>query len=154
MIVEMSRGVVAVAAAAVLAAGCGGHEPTQSNREWMANARGVVEQLRADVLSVSGFDELAAARRGLRDDSELYGLLVSYTDFGGCLHMVAAVGAEPPGRARVVKLLHRACLHLRRADRLFTSAVEQKDPHLLVTATGEALSAVPVLDDAALELAE
>jgi hypothetical protein len=154
MIVEMARWIVAATAVAVLAAGCGGHGQTQSDREWMANARGVVEQLRGDVLSVSGFDELATARRGLSDDSELYGLLVSYTDFGGCLHMVAAVGAEPPGRARVVELLHRACLHLQRADRLFTSAVERKEPHLLVTATREALSAVPVLDDAALELAK
>src|SRR4051812_4220010 len=81
---------------AALAAGCGANEPTASDRQWIANARGVVDQLHGDIVTVAGFDEPGAARRGLRDDSQLYELLVAYTDFGGCLHMTAAVGAEPP----------------------------------------------------------
>jgi hypothetical protein len=138
---------------AVLSTGCGTHKSAQSNREWVANARGVVDQLRSDALAVAGFDQFRPARRGLTDESELYGLLVSYTDFGGCRHMVSAVGVAPRGRARVVRLLRRACVHLERADRLFTSAVERKAPRVLVTATREALAAVPVLDSAALALA-
>jgi hypothetical protein len=151
------RETAAVVSVAVLAAGCGAspREPTaqQSNREWVANVRGVVDQLRGDIVAVSGFDRVAAARQGLRDESQLYGLLVAYTDFGGCLHMAAAVGVEPPGRTRVVRLLRRACAHLRRADSLFTRAVARTAPRLLVGATREAIAAVPALDAADLELA-
>ena len=149
------RETAAVVLVAVLVAGCGAHTPTppaQSSREWVANVRGVLDQLRGEIVAVSGFDTVAAARRGLRDDSQLYGLLVAYTDFGGCLHMAAAVGVEPPGRARVVQLLHRACMYLRRADRFFTRAVARTAPRLLVLATREAVAAVPALDAAGLEL--
>ena len=147
------RETAALLVAWALAAGCGSGTPPQPDREWLANARGVIEQLRGDVLTVSGYDRLAAARRGLRDDSELYQLLVVYTDFGGCLHMTAAVGAVPPGRERVVRLLHRACGHLLRADTLFTRAVAHGAPGSLVRATQQAVAAVPALDAAALALA-
>src|SRR6267143_5764316 len=142
---EVLRETAAAVVVAALVAGCAAHRsPTQeaSTREWVANARGVVEQLRGDIVMVSGFDELGAARRGLHDDSQLYGLLVAYTDFGGCQHMAAAVGVEPPGRAPVVRLLRRACTHLQRADRLFTRAVARSAPRLLVRATREAVAAV------------
>jgi len=156
MIVEVVlRETAAVVVAAALAAGCGAQTEApavQSNREWIANIRGVVDQLRGDVVAVSGFDRVAAARKGLRDESQLYGLLVAYTDFGGCLHMAAAVGVEPPGRTRAVRLLHRACVHLQRADHLFTRAVARTAPRLLVSATREAVAAVPSLDAADLEL--
>src|SRR5882757_5917812 len=103
----------AVIVVVALLAACGGAKtPEPTDREWVANASGVVVQLRADVVAVSGFDRLGAARKGLVDDSQLYGLLVAYTDFGGCRHMVAAIGVEPPGRARVVGLLRRACSRL------------------------------------------
>src|SRR5438477_24199 len=55
--------------AALLAAGCGHNSSPRiesANREWTANARGVVDQLRGDVVSVSGFDEVASARKGLQ----------------------------------------------------------------------------------------
>ena len=68
---------------AALAAGCGAQAPSSTDHQWAANARGVVDQLRADAVAVAGFDRLSAARQGLRNDSQLYGLLVSYTDFGG-----------------------------------------------------------------------
>jgi hypothetical protein len=142
----------AVLVVAVLAA-CGAQAPPPTDREWLANARGVVEQLRTDVVAVSGYDRVDAARTGLRDQSQLYGLLVSYTDFGGCRHMVAAVGVEPNGLARAVEHLRRACVRLQDADRLFTRAVERDAPRLLSRATEEALAAVPSLDAAALELA-
>jgi hypothetical protein len=154
---EVLRETAAAVVVAALVAGCSAHPRTPSqeasSREWVANARGVVEQLRGDIVMVSGFDELGAARRGLHDDSQLYGLLVAYTDFGGCRHMAAAVGVEPPGRAPVVRLLRRACTRLQRADRLFTRAVARSAPRLLVRATREAVAAVPALDAASLELA-
>jgi hypothetical protein len=157
MLDDVVRATTLLLAIAALLAGCGGHAPIvrqeSAGDEWMANARGVVEQLRGDVIAVAGYDRVAAARAGLDDDSQLYGLLVSYTDFGGCLHMAAAVGAAPPGRARVVRLLRRACAHLRRADALFTRAVARSEPPLLVRATREAVAAVPVLDAAGLVLA-
>ena len=143
----------AVIVVVALAAGCGAKSPAVADREWISNTSGLVEQLRGDIVSVSGFDRLSAARKGLRDDSDLYGLLVVYGDFGGCLHMAAALGVEPPGRARVVELLHRACVRLQRADRLFARAVARSTPPLLVGATREAVAAVPMLDAAALELA-
>ena len=141
-----------------VAAGCGAaHAPATKPRpaadEWVANARGVVRQLRGDVIDVAGFDRLPAARAGLADDSQLYGLLVAYTDFGGCRHMAAAAGVEPPGLTRVVELLARACAHLRRAERLFTRAVAHREPRLLVGATRAAVAAVPELDAADLALA-
>lgn len=149
----MLRESAAVLVVAVLA-GCGAQPPLPpTDREWIANARGVVEQLRGDVVAVSGYDRVDAARIGLRDQSQLYGLLVSYTDFGGCRHMVAAVGVEPNGLARAVEHLQRACVRLQGADRLFTRAVERDAPRLLSRATQEALAAVPSLDAAALELA-
>ena len=138
---------------AVLATGCGAATPAPTDREWIANTRGVIQQLHADVVAVSGYDQVAAARTGLRDESQLYGLLVSYTDFGGCRHMVAAVGVEPPSLAGVVRSLQRACVHLQRADLLFTRAVAHRAPHLLTRATKESLRAVPSLDAAALRLA-
>jgi hypothetical protein len=142
-----------VLAVAVLVAGCGAATPAPTDREWIANARGVVQQLHGDLVAVSGYDEIAVARTGLRDESQLYGLLVAYTDFGGCRHMVAAVGVEPPSLTAVVRSLHRGCVHLERADLLFTRAVAHGAPRLLVRATTEALAAVPSLDAAALELA-
>jgi hypothetical protein len=146
------RGTVVVLAVAAFAAACGAKAPPPIDREWTANARGVVAQLREDVVAVSGYDRLAAARAGLRDESQLYGLLVAYTDFGGCRHMVAAVGLAPPRLAGVARSLRAACLHLQRAAGLFTRAVAQHAPPLLVKATPEAEAAVLSLNAAALEL--
>jgi hypothetical protein len=144
---------VAVLVVAASVAGCGAGAPPPTDREWIANARGVVEQLRGDIVAISGYDRVATARAGLRDESQLYGLLVAYTDFGGCRHMVAAVGVEPPRLASVVRSLRVACLHLQHADLLFTRSVARHAPRLLAAATQQALAAEPSLDAAALELA-
>ncbi len=141
-----------VLAVAVCTTGCGAATRPPTDREWIANARGVIQQLHGDVVAVSGYDEVGAARTGLRDESQLYGLLVAYTDFGGCRHMVTAVGVEPPSLADVVRSLRRACVQLERADLLFTRAVAHHAPRLLVRATRASLAAVPSLDAAALEL--
>ena len=149
---RLLRATTAAVAVAMLVA-CGATAPSPLDAEWTANARGVVQQLHGEVVAVSGYDRVGEARGGLRDESQLYGLLVAYTDFGGCRHMVAALGVAPPSLTRVVGSLRVACLHLQRAERLFTRAVAQHAPRLLVDATQQALAAVPSLSAAALELA-
>jgi hypothetical protein len=142
----------AAALVLLMATGCGSPAAAPTDREWRANAHGVAVQLHADVLAVSGIDHVRSARRALRDDSELYGLLVSYTDFGGCAHMVAALGVEPPQLHEVRSLLGRACVRLRAADRLFMLAIARDDPAVLVRATSVALRALAPLDRARIAL--
>ena len=132
--------------------GCGSHAATPTDREWRANAQGVVQQLRRDVVSVAGFDRTPVARAALHDDSQLYGLLVSYTDFGGCSHMVAALGVEPPHFGTVRRLLAAACSRLRTADAFFTRAVARSEPQLLVRATGAAVKSLAPLERAQIAL--
>jgi hypothetical protein len=142
-----------VAAIVVVAlVGCGSHASSTPEREWRANAQGVVQQLRRDVVSVADLDRAPAARTALQDDSQLYGLLVSYTDFGGCAHMVAALGAEPPRLAAVQHQLAAACARLRVADRYFTRAIARNDPRLLVRATGAAVRSLAPLERAQIAL--
>jgi hypothetical protein len=149
----MVRKSVAVLVVAAFGVSCGVATRPPTERQWIMNARGVVDQLRGDVGAVSSYDRVDAARAGLRNQSQLFGLLVSYTDLGGCRHMVAAAGAEPPGLTRAVHLMQLACRHLQRAETLFTRAVAREAPRLLAAASREADAAVPQLDAAALELA-
>ncbi|HEX4678987.1 MAG TPA: hypothetical protein VH210_07260 [Gaiellaceae bacterium] len=149
----MLRETAAVLIVAALGVGCGARAAHPTDRVWVANARGVVAQLRGDVVAVAAYDRVGTARQGLHDESQLYGLLVPYADFESCHHMVATVGVEPPGLAQAGRLLRRACLHLQHADELFTRAVAHRAPRLLVDATHEAIGAVPSLEAAALELA-
>ena len=142
-----------VAALAVLAlAGCGSRAASSPDREWQANARGVAQQLRQDVVAIAGLDRVPVARRALHDDSQLYGLLVSYTDFGGCAHMVAALGEEPRRLDSARRLLALACRRLRAADAFFTRAVARNDPRLLVRATKLAERSLAPLEQAQLAL--
>ena len=143
-----------VAFAALALTGCGSQAAGPPDREWTANARGVVQQLRQDVVAVAGLDRVRVARTALHDDSQLYGLLVAYTDFGGCSHMVAALGAEPERFRDAGRQLGRACADLRAADRLFTRAESRSDPRLLVRATAFAVRSLSPLDRAALALGE
>jgi hypothetical protein len=80
----------------LVSAGCGGaaQPARQADREWIDNTSGVIDQLQRDLVLGSGEgDSLADARKALRNG--LYTLLVAYTDFGGCRHMVAAAGVAP-----------------------------------------------------------
>jgi hypothetical protein len=142
---------VALLAVAVVA-GCGGRS-SGSAREWRANAHGVVQQLRADVVDVSSFDHVAVARAAMHDDSQLYGLLVAYSDLGGCVHEVGALGEPPPGLAAGARALRRACAPLALAARLFTHAMTRGRPASLVAATRASLRGGALLDRAALALA-
>jgi hypothetical protein len=101
-----------------------------------------VQQLRVDIdtAGVGGRTRPAAAK-ALRDTSDLYALLVAYSDLGGCREMVTA--AEPP--ARVARVFAPACDHLQRAAALFSRATQHSDPAALVRATREAGLAQPSL---------
>lgn len=143
-----------VVAVVVLAlTGCGSRASAPADREWRSNARGVAQQLQGDVVAIAGLDRVPVARRALHDDSQLYGLLVAYTDFGGCAHMVAALGAEPLRLASARRQLTIACSRLRVAGAFFTHAVARNDPQLLVRATNAAERSLAPLQRAQLALA-
>jgi hypothetical protein len=145
-----------VAAACLLAAaGCGEKaEPAgaaQADREWIDNTSGVIDQLQRDlVLESSAGETLAAARAALR--TGLYTLLVAYTDFGGCRHMVSAAGVPPERFGEVTRTLGAACSRLERAAGLFTRAASDDDAAALVAAGRLASSAAPLLVRAKEEL--
>jgi len=138
-------------------AGCGGTGPSgpsrPADREWAANADGVIGILERDLaLSASGGATLAAARRALADSSNLYTILVAYTDFGGCTHMVGSIGPPLPRFAKVTATLGGVCGSLERASALFTHATQASDPRSLLAATRLALATAPRLARARAEL--
>jgi hypothetical protein len=157
---RMRRSGAWLAAAACLTAlaACGGSasrsEPTrQSVNEWVANAADVIAELQRDVLlSTTGGSTLAAARHTLHDSTILYTILIAYTDFGGCIHMVSSLGAAAPQFEKVEAVLMRACAAFEHAGALFTHAVTASDPHSLLAATRLALRTWPVLARASDEL--
>jgi hypothetical protein len=153
------RAPAVLAAAAILcAAGCGGGgverdaaAPASGHAQpWQANARGVLAQLRFDVSAAEagGATTRRAAARALADTSELYGLLVAYSDLGGCRRMAAGAAAPP----RVARALALPCGHLQRAAALFSRAAKESDPEALVAAAQQVRLAQPQLVRAALAL--
>jgi hypothetical protein len=138
------RRALSVAASCLAAAGCGnGASPTaQRPTDWRPNARQVVQQLNVDIAAASiGGTTRSAAAQALGDVSDLYALLVAYSDLGGCRSMVSAA-APPP---RVVAALEPACTHLQRAAALFARAAQGTDPAALVRATEQTVLARPHL---------
>lgn len=147
---------MAVCIAALALAGCAAAHVAQqpvTTGQWRANMGIIVRQLQSDIAAtqVAGGTE-AAARAALRDDSSLYGLLVSYSDFGGCREMVAAAGVMPRTGAGVGRSVVAGCRHLERASSLFTAAVKTDDGASLLAAGREAGRALPLLVDATVEL--
>jgi len=140
------------AAFVVLAAGCGGSN-TAGQQQSAANVAELIDQLRGDlVLSAGEGGTLATARRELGDPSQLYGLLIAYTDFGGCRRMVGNVGVGG-GRLRPVQLtLARACVYLERSATQFTRAAGDNDPRALLAAGRTARRAAALLTRARFEL--
>lgn len=141
---------------AVVAAlvGCGGGSggASQADRQWLRNATTLVAQLRSDEVGAAAVGTVADARRELHDESDLYVLLVAYTDFGGCGRMLSNTGASGPAARRADRVLDAACAHLERAAALFTRSTSDDDPRALVAAAGEAQRAWPLLNRATLLL--
>ena len=134
----------ACSAALVGAAGCGAprQAPPVVSAAWRANALQVVQQLRVDIATAAvGGSTTEDAAKALHDTSDLYALLVAYSDLGGCRQMVSSAG--PP--ARVASVLVPACRHLERASALFARATQHSDPAALVRATREIALAQPLL---------
>ena len=122
-----------------------------ADREWIDNTAGVIDQLQRDLqLESTAGDTIAAARETLR--TGLYTVLVAYTDFGGCRHMVAAAGVPPERFADVTRALTAACGLLQRSAVLFTRAATRNDPAALLEAGRAASSASPLLVRAKVEL--
>lgn len=155
---------VQAAGAALVAAGlvgCGGGvadrahpTPANADREWIANASGVIDQLDTDVSAATPAGrDLAAARRALRDESDLYGLLVAYTDFGGCSKMIGGIGEAPERFSGVLRELSAACGRFERGATLFTRAASQHDARALLAASHQVKSAAALLYRAVLRLA-
>jgi hypothetical protein len=106
----------------------------------------VVTQLRADIASVENFGPTeGAARAQLANVSDLFGLLLAYTDLSGCRVMMQSTGAPP----RAARELVKPCGKLERASTLFVRANSHDDPTALVAATKAAASAQPELVKAA-----
>jgi len=114
----------------------------------VGNAEGAVAQLRSEVLVAAGLD----AAEALRDESSLYVALVAFTDFGGCRHMIGALGSVPRSLAPANAQLQRACSVLRRAAVLFTRAVARSSAGLMETAIETAQRSLVPLDRAGLAL--
>ncbi|HZQ15825.1 MAG TPA: hypothetical protein VFA82_03540 [Gaiellaceae bacterium] len=128
----------ALAAAGLLAAGCGGATSPRDATAWRANASGVLLQLRDDVAqaAVAG-QTVGEARRALRDESDLFALVIVYSDLGGCRAMVRNAGAP----ARVEAALALPCPVLERAAATFSHAVARSDADALLRAGREARDA-------------
>jgi hypothetical protein len=141
------RALLVAACIAALTA-CGGTSTpvAGANREWIANTGGVIDELERDLtLAVSGGDTVATARKALHDESSLYTILVAYTDFGGCRHMVAAAGSPPARFAAAERALASACALLEHAAALFTHATTAHDAQALVAADRATRRATPFL---------
>lgn len=147
--------VLAAIAPIVVLTGCGAAQPSsQGQRQWRANAVELIAQLRADegvAAEVPG--SVPAARSALRSDSQLFALLVTYTDFGGCARMVSSAGVPTRKFVAAQAALSLACGHLARAATLFTRAASDTDARALVAAGRQAGEAAPLLVRARLDLA-
>jgi hypothetical protein len=138
----------ALALVVLICAACGATTSPREDREWSANAGGAVLQLREDVLVAVGLD----AEQAVRDESSLYTALVVFTDFGGCRHMIGALGSVPRRFVPAHAQLRLACAKLRRAAALFTRAVKQSSAGVMETAIETAQRALLPLDRAGVAL--
>jgi hypothetical protein len=142
---------------ALTVAGCGGtgaeRRTVVGDRQWRSNASVIVQQLKVDLAATQATGAtVESARRALDDESSLYGLLVSYSDFAGCRQMVDAAGPLPRTAERVDRALAAGCRHLERASVLFTKAVKANDGAALLAAERESSRALPSLVRAAAAL--
>lgn len=138
-----------VAAVGLATAGCGVTStapPPSTPARWAANATGVIVQLRQDVATAATLaSTLPEARKALHDESDLFGLLVAYTDLGGCRAMVATAGIPAARLAAAARQLAAACVPLTRAGAQFSRAVAVTNAGMLVAAARSAAAADPLL---------
>jgi hypothetical protein len=151
------RALVPALVAVLALTGCGATSRPDAgarpDREWAANAGNLIDQLRGDVvLTWNAGDTLPAARHALSDNSDLYALVLAYTDFGGCRTMVSGLGSPSTKLAPVKTALATACAHLERASTLFTQSTKATDPRALLAASRQALDASPILYRAGFQL--
>lgn len=130
--------------------GCGGSsDHVAASRQWRENAGVALRQLTQDVTATTiGGDSLDEARHALHDESQLYVLVLSYTDLGGCPAIMRNVGAPSGLEAKLV----RPCAPLARAAASFTAATERSNPHALLRAGRDAELALPLLVHALAEV--
>jgi hypothetical protein len=153
---RVATAVPALTASAVLAllAGCGSSDSLSvGERQYAANAAGLIDQLHGDLIASSAaVGEIGDARRLLGRTSDLYVLLMTFDDFDGCSTMLRNVG--DPGRrfSRVHATLASACHDLEGGSRLFTTAANGSDPAALLAAQDTSRLASPLLYRAELEL--
>ena len=150
-----------VFAAVFALAGCGSAssprapapEASVAAAVWSSSVGGFIENLDENVLlSTSGGDTLAAARSALHDESDVYGMLVAYTAFGGCRQTLVNLGAPPASLRSVQSTLAAAGRRLERASALFARAVQRSDARALLEATRTTLKVAPLLSRARIEL--
>ena len=150
------KAALAAAACAALLSSCAGTSSAPrplAPGEWEANTRDVIGVLERDLaLSTSTDDTNAAAGHALRDTWTLYTMVVAYTDFGGCDHMMSAVGVPPRRFQPAQRTMRAACTLLEQAATVFTRAAAESDAVLLRRATHLVLHAAPLLIRAAAEL--
>jgi hypothetical protein len=152
------HGAAAALAAVTVLSACGGAPRpapslAQADSQYAANAAGLIDQFHQDVVVSSGpADSLASARSALRDNSNLFAMLVVYSDFGSCLDMVRNVGVAGLRFGRVEATLSSACRYLEHAAKLFSAAATNSDAHALLAASRTTLKAGPLLYLARVEL--
>jgi hypothetical protein len=149
--------IAAAALAGASATGCGGGTvkppaPASSvtaERLWVDNARRFVYELQQDILlTAAGGADLATARRAIKNESDIYSLLIAYSLFGGCARELAAAGTPSRTMERASRLIASACVKLERASALFQDAMTHNRPEALLVATRTAAEAVPDLTSA------
>jgi hypothetical protein len=151
----------ALVAIGALLGGCSGNAATLApgpgsagEREWVANASQLVDALESDLLATgTGGSNLATARRALASQSDLYTMVVAYSQFGDCTHELANVGTPSRRAEMAAQAIAGACRKLSHAAALFHRAASQDDPAALIAATRGAVAAEPLLLSARADLA-
>ena len=145
---------------AALLAGCGSSSRTPAppspalERAWLENARQLVATLETDVLlSANGGANLATARRALSNSSDVYGMVLAYTDFASCGKLLGSFGPPGPAHAAARTTLGSVCKQVEEAAAIFHQAMSRNDPKILLAATRAALAAESLLVQAKAELA-
>jgi len=142
---------LALVLAGALLAGCGSGSDTSTpqpslERGWLGAARQLVSTLQKDVLlSAYGGANVATARRALLDTSDLYALVIAYTDFGGCGKVVESFGQPDHAAEAPIAAIASACAQLEHAAAIFRRAMVGNSPKILVAATRASLAAEPLL---------